>query len=185
MSTPRKDKTVLRTIRINQQLDSLLQKDAKSKSLSLNALITSVLNKYADWDRYTEKFGFISLTRDSFKSILETVDEERLTRAAREAGGRVPREFMLFWFKRISVETFLRYISLFCRYGQVAEYEVETDGKNYTITAHHSLGENWSIFLRHMVEQGMKTTLGITPEFETSRNSVVGRFTVNQARPRE
>lgn len=163
-------------MRIDQQLDSLLQRDAKAKKLSLNALVNTILTRYAEWDRYMEKFGHICLTRDTFKAILESTDEEKLNRMAEQVGGRVPKEFMLFWFKQVDLEAFLSYVSLFCRYGQVAEYEMETVGTNYTITGHHDLGEKWSNFLRHFVEQGMKTTLGITPRIETSRNSVIARF---------
>ncbi len=174
--SPRKTRTLLRTVRIDQQLDNILQRDAKAKKLSMNALVNTILTRYAEWDRYMEKFGHICLTRDTFKAILESTDEEKLNRMAEQVGSRVPKEVMLFWFKQLDLEAFLSYVSLFCRYGQVAEYEMETVGTNYTITGHHDLGEKWSNFLRHFVEQGMKTTLGITPQIETSRNSVIARF---------
>ncbi len=174
--TPRKSRTLLRTVRIDQQLDSLLQRDAKAKKLSLNALVNTILTKYAEWNRYMEKFGHICLTRDAFKAILESADGDKLSRIAEQVGTRIPKEVTLFWFKDLNLAAFLSYVSLFCRYGQVAQYEMETEGNNYTITGHHDLGEKWSNFLRHFVEQGMKTTLGITPKIETSPNLVIARF---------
>ena len=47
----------------------------------------------------------------------------------------------MFWFKKINIHIFLDGLSLFCKYARVAEYDLETDGKNYTITMHHELGE--------------------------------------------
>lgn len=50
-----KKKTVLRTIRIDKNLDDALDKDAKEHGVSENALISSILAKYIEWDRYAEK----------------------------------------------------------------------------------------------------------------------------------
>jgi hypothetical protein len=172
----KKSKTVLRTVRISQQLDSLLSRDAKAKGMSLNSLITRSLTRYAEWDRYMEKFGHICLTRDAFRTILETTNDEQLARAAQQLGTRLSRDTILFWFKELTLENFLRYVSVFCKYGQVADYELENEGRNYTITAHHDLGEKWSNYLKTFVEHTMKTTLGITPQIEVSKNSVVVLF---------
>jgi hypothetical protein len=46
-------KTVLRTIRLSKGLDELLQKDANSKRITVGALISTILTKYSQWDRYT------------------------------------------------------------------------------------------------------------------------------------
>jgi hypothetical protein len=48
-------KTVLRTIRLSKGLDGLLQKDANSKRITVGALVSTILTKYLQWDRYTEK----------------------------------------------------------------------------------------------------------------------------------
>ena len=172
----KKSRTVLRTVRVSQQLDSLLSRDAKAKGMSLNSLITRTLTKYAEWDRYMEKFGHICLTREAFRTILETTNDEQLARAAQQLGARLSKDVILFWFRGLSLENFLRYVSVFCRYGRVAEYELEAEGRNYTLTAHHDLGEKWSNYLKTFVEHAMKTTLGITPQIEVSKNSVVVLF---------
>ena len=71
--------TTLRTIRLTRDLDNLLQNDAKSKNISINSLLTSILVKYAEWDRYAEKFGLVSLTRADSKSLLKAIDENKLS----------------------------------------------------------------------------------------------------------
>jgi len=169
-------KTLLRTIRITPELDEVLQKDARAKRVSVNALISGIITKYAEWDRYTERFGYLSITKDLFRSVLETTDEAKLTQAAQQLGARLPKEVILFWFKELNVDTFLAYMTLTCKYGHVAENEVEIHGRNYAVTLHHELGEKWSNFLRHFVGQTMKNQLGITPQFDVIKNSIVTRF---------
>ena len=105
MTHTRKGTTIL-TIGLTRELDNLLQKDAKAKRMSVNSLITTMITKYAKWDRHAEKFGFVSLTYDSLKSILETSDDNKITQIGKDLGERAIREFLMFWFKRIDIESF-------------------------------------------------------------------------------
>ena len=93
-------KTVLRTIRLSKGLDELLQKDANSKRITVGALISTILTKYSQWDRYTEKFEMITLRQETIKAILEATEDEALIRKAREIGAKIPKEFLMFWFKK-------------------------------------------------------------------------------------
>jgi hypothetical protein len=66
-------KTVLRTIRLSKGLDELLQKDANSKRITVGALISTILTKYSQWDRYTEKFDMITLRQKTIWVILVAI----------------------------------------------------------------------------------------------------------------
>ena len=173
---PDEEKTLIRSVRISKSLDNLLRKDAKTKRITVNALISSIMTKYAEWDRYNERFGVISIKRDAFRSILGQIEDDNLIRVSREIGTQIPKQFILFWFKKTNLETYLEYMLLVCRYAEFAQYEVDTDGTNYTMTLLHDLGEKWSLFLKNWIEQGMKTTVGIIPLFDVAKNSVIVRF---------
>jgi hypothetical protein len=175
----RKKKTVLRVSRITEDLDRLLQKDAEDKRMSVNALLTSIFTKYAEWDRYSERFGFISIGKELFSAILEAGDQQKLEKIGRDLGVELPKQFILFWFKKLNVETFLNYITLVSRYGGIAKCDIEVHGRDYTVSTLHDLGPKWSIFLRHFIDSGLRSTLGIVGEFHATKNSVVGRFTVS------
>ena len=97
-------KTVLKTMRIPDYINSLLEKDADSKGVSVNALISMIMTKYAEWDRYIERFGGITIKPQAFKEILEVVDEDKLADIAKRSGSRFPKEFILFLVQeRISI----------------------------------------------------------------------------------
>jgi hypothetical protein len=179
----RKNRTLLKTIRITKELDDLLHKDAKDKRVSVNALISMVMTKYAEMDRYNEKFGTITLRRESLRTVLSYITEDEIKTIAQEMGARIPKEFMLLWFKKINLKAYLEYLSLICRYNGFAEYEVvlednEEDEKTgrYSITLVHDMGEKWSRFLVELIDSGMRNTLGLIPDFDTSKNSVIVTF---------
>lgn len=160
MAYTRKNAT-LRTIRLTRDLDNLLQKDAKSKRISINSLLTSIIVKYAEWDRYAEKFGLVSLSRADSRLILEAIEDNKLSQIGNDLGKRAFKEFLMLWFKKTDVEKMLEGISLWCKYAGIAEYDFETDGRNYTITLHHDIGEKWSNLIGHLISQGIKTELGL------------------------
>ena len=160
MAYTRKSAT-LRTIRLTRDLDNLLQKDAKSKRISTNSLLTSIIVKYAEWDRYAEKFGLVSLSRADSRLILEAIEDIKLSQIGNDLGKRAFKEFLMLWFKKTDVEKVLEGISLWCKYAGIAEYDFETDGRNYTITLHHDIGEKWSNLIGHLISQGIKTELGL------------------------
>jgi len=166
-------KTVLRTIRLSKELDDLLQKDANSKRISVGALISNILTRYSEWDRYAEKFAMITLRQETIKAILEATDEETLIKKAREIGAKIPREFLMFWFKRTDLQAYIRYMELLCNYGSFARFELNTDGRTYVITLLHDMGQNWSIFLRYVMEEGITSTVGLMPRFEVNKGSLV------------
>jgi hypothetical protein len=162
-------KTVLKTMRIPNYINTLLEKDADSKGISVNALISMIMTKYAEWDRYIER-------PQALKEILEEVDEDKLADIAKRSGSRFPKEFVLFRFKRTNLETYLETLKLICKYKGYARYEHESEGSDHTIILVHDLGEKWSSFLRIVVEEGMKSVSGIVPRFEVSRDSIIIRF---------
>jgi hypothetical protein len=169
-------KTRLRTFRVEEELDSLLQKDAKSKGISVNSLLSIILTKYAEWDRYNEKFSVITMKKESFKTMLSAIDDDKVTDLSQQLGDKVPNQFILFWFKKNTLENYLKYISLLCKHGGFAQFEIEQEGREYTLTLIHELGEKWSNFLANWMSTGMKSTIGIVPRIDVMQNSVLARF---------
>jgi hypothetical protein len=173
-----KPKTVTRTLRISKDLDKLLEKDSKDKRVSTNSLISSILTKYAEWDRYTEKIGFISLPINGFRLIINSMDDQEIRRLAEEVGSRQPQELLMFWFKKMTLDAYMEGLSLYCRYGGIAKYDLETNGREYTVALHHELGRKWSLFVGYLMTQGMKNSLNIISKFDVTEYSVVLRFSV-------
>jgi hypothetical protein len=92
----RKENTILRTIRIPYEIDQILQNDAKTKRVSINSLISNLLSKYVEWDRYSERFGRVMLRPQTLKLIINAIDEIKIEEIGSEIGNKIPMEFLLF-----------------------------------------------------------------------------------------
>jgi hypothetical protein len=161
---------------LSEHLDDLLERDPKDKRISINSLVTSLITRYAEWDRYIEKIGFISLPREVIKLVVDSIDDEKIRQLAEGFGSRHGEEYMMFWSKRLSPDMFLDQLALFCRYAGLARYEIYSDEGDHVIVLHHELGRKWSIFLSHKLTQVMKNTIKVIPRFDITEHSVVLKF---------
>lgn len=163
----------VRSIRISKELDVQIQQEAESEGVTVNALITSILKRYADWDRYAERFGFVTLPREGFRSLIEAVDKEKLSdpdfdlRLAKRW-----REMALLWFKRGDLESYLRYFTIQLRYGRLAKLEVQTSAEGDTISLHHDLGGNFSLLLSRGIEQNLGSNTKISAKLSVEENAL-------------
>jgi hypothetical protein len=174
--TKRGEQTTLRTVRIPRELDTALEAISKERGVSVNSLVSMLLKKYVEWDKYAERFGYITLTRESLRRILIATDDNKLKESAQDYGSIVPKEFLMFWFKELNIKSVLAALSLRCKYANVAEYELRIDGRNYIIILHHDLGIKWSEFFGYTLQQELKIVLQVLARLEISRNSVVLKF---------
>jgi hypothetical protein len=171
----KRKKTVLRTIRISEDLDQLLQKATVEKQVSLNTLISTVLTQYVEWGRFADKFGIMSIQREILQSMIEALDDEKLDYIARTLGSKLPKEGMMFWFKEVNGSAFLSGISNIFRYGRIAELEEEFDESgNHILVAKHELGSKGSRFLATFIGEAAKSAMGGAPaEIEVTGSSLM------------
>jgi hypothetical protein len=163
---------------MTDEVEHILENDAKSKKISVGTLLSSLLTKYAEWDRFTEKYGFVSMPREFLKLMLETVDIDKLKDAvATYYGTAGPSEFLTFRSKRADKETVLEHISAACKYAASAECDLGTHGKDQILIIHHDLGHKWSEILALVWAEGLfRHTLGFPTQYKITKNSLVIRF---------
>ena len=139
----------------------------------MNALISSILNRYVEWDRYAERFGFVTIPRDGFRNLIEAVDENKLN----DPGFNLRlatrwREMALLWFKRGDLESLIRYFAFQMRYGRMADLEVETSPEGDTISIHHDLGRKFSLLLSRGIEENLGSNTNIKPKLSVEENAL-------------
>jgi hypothetical protein len=168
--------TVLRTFRIPKGINEVLESEARSRGISPNALLSSILIRFADWDRFAERFGFISVTYELFKAMIEALPEERLVEIAQTDCARITKEAMMFWSKEISVSSFLAYLEFHCKYGGYGEFEYDRREGNNTVAIRHRLGRAWSSFLKLCMGKVLGESLGVIGRFEVAENTIMFKF---------
>lgn len=185
MRGAKREGTVLKTFRYPRHLDAALAQEAKDRGFSSNALVSMIFTKYVNWDRYAEKFGYVAITHETLRFLLGCVDTETLASAAEESGAQVPKEAVMFWFKEMSVETFLSYLQNICRYAGQAKYDCQRSGDDYTLTLRHEFGLKWSYWLKYSLDAALRKTLRIIAQFEIAEGEVICKFSSQNEAPKQ
>ena len=108
--------------------------------MTTNSLIHAILIKYLNWDRFAERYGFMSLSQEGRLKIIENLSEKDLIDADTQNGSQVPKDILIFWYGKSDLAGFLKYVTLLSDYARLAEFEIARDDAKYVITAHHDLG---------------------------------------------
>ena len=174
--TERERKSVLRSIRIRNSLQKTLEQDAEVQGISVNALVNAILTRYAEWDRFADKFGFITITKFGYATMFEEIPDQKLDQFAERMGSQNARDMTLFWFKRLGLDPFLAYLSLVARYARTFQFEIDRQASEVTLLVQTDLGARHARFLLHFLSGAIHSVVGAVPRTQTGRNSVTFRF---------
>lgn len=141
-------KTVLKTFRFSEEIMGLLEKEAEEEGTTINALAGSIVTHHLEWEVKAERFGFVELSKPTFKAMIEALDDEALERIGRDVIPDVWREKAEFWFQDSSAERVLDFLSLESRHLPYLQIEVRKRGSSRTIVFHHDLCPKWSVVMR-------------------------------------
>jgi len=168
------------TFRLDRQTLAFLRKQAEEQKTSLNTLANQIFSKYAEWDAFGEKYGFVNFPHDFYRGIIDSADEEQLRRNAIVAGKQL-RDYLLFSFKRADPSTFVSGLRLAGRYSGMGSFEIEQERSHCKVIVHHGLGRKHSLYVCTALEEAIVTIVGVRPKSEVTDVSVIIEFPVPTA----
>ena len=168
----KKETTRSITYRLPEKLVNELETEATMKSISQNVLVKQILEKYVQWDRFSNKIGMIPVP----KAIVESLGSE--------LDGRDIDEIITLIFPMIKdtvlfikggydlkrcIETLEDYMRAS---GMNSDHRIEGDMHIFFIQ--HELGMKWSVFTEQMLTQVFRSFM---PEkelkFQTTDTTVI------------
>lgn len=166
--------SITRSFRFETDVLKVLDEEADRMGISVNALVGTVLRRYAEFTRYMSKIDMVVVNRELLTSLLEQLDEDDLYKMGLKLGGTVLSDTVMFWKKEMTERAVMEYIEkVICRYGHLGTYdEKQMPGGSMAIVVRHRLGKKGSRFLEGYLQAGLKYTLGINASFEVTDSSV-------------
>jgi hypothetical protein len=166
------DSGVVRSFRLPSRMDDELRREAEEKGVSVNTLVVSILRRYLEWDRYADRFGYVSIMGQEYNLLIESLSSTKIAELARHVGVLKNREGVLFWFKEWSRPNFLSYLSLQCKYTRIAEYESTNDGDRTLINLHHSFSKKYSSYIAECIRASLESSSESDQNITCNDNSV-------------
>ena len=124
----RKEPTVLRTFRLCGSLDVDLAKKAARKGIGKNALITSILTKYNEWDSVVEDLGYLTIPSEMLSALIQNLEKDSIFSIARQVSKHVASSLPL-WFGSSNLDSVLKYFEIAVKYsGAGVRHRIERRG---------------------------------------------------------
>lgn len=163
------------SFRVDSDLRSTLEEEARKQRVNLNTLVSQILGQYANWGRYATRLKLLPLSKDLLRELFQPMSKEAIEVVGRRLGETLSREQILFLFQESSPRTVLRYMDLWGSHFDAYEHRYE--GRRHFFTVHHGVNQGFSIFIREFVSAMFLTILAKGVQFEMiSPNSVTFSF---------
>ena len=170
--SPKKEPTRSITYRLPEKLVLELETESTQRSISQNVLVKQILEKYVQWDRFSNKIGMIPVPKGILESLGVELDGKDIDEIITMIFPMI-KDTVLFMkggydLKRC-VETLEDYMRAS---GMNSDHRVEGDVHIFLIQ--HDLGMKWSVFTEQLLTQVFRSFLPDKElKFQTTENTVI------------
>jgi hypothetical protein len=165
-----RNQSVVKTIRLPHDLSQYLSEEAKRSNQTASSFITSILQSYKNKYQLMEKLGSMAIRPTSMSHFLNSIDERKIP----EIADSIASDFLVLvsnlmaqeetnWFEW-GVIDFLPSINW---------YKCLKSSRGCMIT--HSMGRNWTIFLKCFFNSLIAKYPGEKPFVEVDRDTIILR----------
>ena len=145
-----KQRSAIISARVTEDVKNKLDVESEMNSTTLNTLVSQILSKHTQWDRFAEDIGFVFLAKPFLRLLLDHVDDKALTTIAVSTCRGAIRDAMLFIKGEINITTFIQALDLWFGASHMPFRHIVNDGSDRYIVQ-HELGRKWSLYIATVV----------------------------------
>jgi hypothetical protein len=143
-------KSAVITCRVNEDVKNKIEDEAEMNNITTNALISSILTKHVNWDRFAEDIGFVFLAKPFLRVILDEVDEKTMKLIAVSTCRGAIRDAVLFLKGEMNKDSIMEAFDLWFGASHIPFRHIKKDGIDRYVVQ-HGLGKKWSIYIGAVV----------------------------------
>ena len=170
--TPKKEPTRSITYRLPEKLVLELETESTQRSISQNVLVKQILEKYVQWDRFSNKIGMIPVPKGILESLGVELDGKDIDEIITMIFPMI-KDTVLFMKGGFDLKRCVETLEDYMRAsGMNSDHRVEGDVHIFLIQ--HDLGMKWSVFTEQLLTQVFRSFLPDKElKFQTTENTVI------------
>jgi hypothetical protein len=170
--------TVARTIRLEPFIDNVLKQEADQAGLTHTAITTRALRKYVSFDRFADKTGSLTISKETLSRILAFLSDEEaeVVGSLANFAGKNARQYMNLLIGSSSMEDMFTLLQILSTYAHLFEFEQQVAGNKHHLIFAHNMGSKWSSFLQGAIQATFREGFGIRARFEKTESLVSCTF---------
>ncbi len=148
---PKKEKTRSITYRLPVKIVEELETEAMQKSISQNVLVRQILEKFIQWDRFSDKIGMIPVPKAILEALGDEMGGKDIDKIIKIIVPIIKKNVMFikgdYDLKRC-IETLEDYMRAS---GMISDHRLEGNLHHFIIQ--HDLGMKWSVFTEQLLKE--------------------------------
>ncbi|NIM25635.1 MAG: hypothetical protein GTN35_02250 [Nitrososphaeria archaeon] len=147
----KKDVTRSITYRLPEKMINELDSEARQRKISQNVLVKQILERYIQWDRYSEKIGMVPVPKEIVESLGADLDGRDIDEIINVVFPMIKNNVMFIkggYDLERCIETLEDYMRAS---GMKSDHRI--DGELHTFIIQHDLGMKWSVFTEQLLTQ--------------------------------
>lgn len=170
--TSKKEATRSITYRLPEKLVHELETESTQKGISQNVLVRQILDKYIQWDKFSNKIGMIPVPKEILESLGGELDGQDIDEIINLIFPMIKDSVMFvkggYDLKRC-IEMLEDYMKVS---GMNSDHRVE--GNVHSFLIQHDLGMKWSVFTEQLLSQIFRSFLPDKDlKFQTTDSTVI------------
>jgi len=173
--------SLVRSIRLTPDIEETLRREAERREISFNQLVSCILKRYCEWDRFTEKLAYVCNSAALYKQLIDAIPDNKLEELGISTA-KLIKDSLLVLYGKADLNSFLQYMPLVTKYafGSSVQYDQRANCKNWILTFHHSFGKRWSYAFNYHMREAVRDILRLEAKVEATDNTLRVTFPIRR-----
>ena len=163
------------SFRVDQEIMDQLRNLASERKISLNSLVSQILDHYIKLGVYDRTFGFFSTSQDVLRLVLGKQSDEEIDKIVSVAGAKIHKQIIMYLYGKIDKEAVIDYLDIFG--NRFLTFRHFRDGTKHTLTIYHGINRQFSLLYYDITRSIL--TLGKIESLENERDINEDGFSIS------
>lgn len=165
------------TFRIAKDNANKLRAEALKKGISINSFVNEILKSYFEWYIFEPNIGFVSILKPVVKEVFTKMSKEQIAEIAENTANQETENCIYFMKGKMDLDCFLSWLENRMKNSSIQlSHTFDYSSKIQTYVIKHDICENWSLYLKEIIEHIFNDVLQKNVEISTSFSMLTFRY---------
>src|ERR687886_3102465 len=165
------------TFRLDEDNVKKLRIEAQKQGISLNSFVNQMLKSFLDWYIFEPKVGFVPILKPVVEELFTKMSKEQITQIAASTGKEEVQNAVYFMKGKIDLDSFLSWFENRMKNSSIqVSHTFDGPSRTHTYVIKHDICENWSLYLREIIEYVFNNVFQKKVEISTSYSMLAFKF---------
>jgi hypothetical protein len=154
-----------------------LRDEAQKQGISLNSLVNQVIKNFFEWHIFEREAGFVPILKPVVRDLYTSMSKEKILQIAANTAYEESENSIYFMKGSMELNSFLSWFENRMKNSSIqVNHTFDKDRKMHTYVVKHDICENWSLYLKQIIEHILSRVLEKKVEVCTSYTTLTFEF---------